>query len=189
MCPDSRVLSVYFDGELPNPWKKRLEDHLASCSLCREKIALYGSVRAQDDGRLREAEEEARERVWRRLSGERALPLVEAPKPRFSLWRRSVSVPLPVAAALALAILALILGRGRSPAAPESALAAGISVDIPGIMPAANMNGALQYLGNEDSAGFVIIRLPENRSFTSSGESAILKAADYTRRNIPHEGP
>jgi anti-sigma factor RsiW len=182
MCPDSRVLSVYFDGELPDPWKKRLEDHLSSCSLCREKIALYGSVREQDDGRLREAEAEARERVWNRLSGR-----VSAEGP--SLWRRSVSVPLPVAAALALAVLALVFVRGRGPAAPESALAAGISVDLPGIVPAAGINGALQYLGNEDSAGFVIIRLPENRNFTSSGEPAILKAAEYARRNIPHEGP
>jgi hypothetical protein len=58
-------------------------------------------------------------------------------------------------------------------------MAAGISLDVQGIVPAADMNGVLQYLGSEDSADFVIIRLPENKNFTRLGQPSIIKAAEY----------
>jgi hypothetical protein len=54
--------------------------------------------------------------------------------------------------------------------------------DPPGIVPTTNLNEVLQYLGNRDPGDILIIRLPESRSFTSSGEPAIIKAADYSRR-------
>jgi hypothetical protein len=46
------------------------------------------------------------------------------------------------------------------------------------MVPASDLSGILQYLG-DDSPDIVIIRLPESRSFMSSGEPAIIKAADY----------
>jgi hypothetical protein len=53
--------------------------------------------------------------------------------------------------------------------------------DPPGIVPTAGINEVLQYLGNRDPGDILIIRLPESRSFTSPGEPAIIKAADYPR--------
>jgi hypothetical protein len=106
-----------------------------------------------------------------------------------ALWRRSVAVPLPIAAAAALAVAVLTLALFRGTGAklpgnvPEAALAGDISLDFPGIVPAADMNGVLQYLGSEESADFVIIRLPENRNFASVGQPTIIKAAEYARRN------
>jgi hypothetical protein len=46
---------------------------------------------------------------------------------------------------------------------------------------AADMNSFLQYLENEDSADFMIIRLPETRSFSNHGQPTIIKASDYSR--------
>jgi hypothetical protein len=50
-------------------------------------------------------------------------------------------------------------------------------------IPVADMNGVIQYLGNDDTADIVIIRLPESKSFMSFGEPAIVKAADYSGRS------
>jgi hypothetical protein len=62
------------------------------------------------------------------------------------------------------------------------ALASEEGLEGPDLIPVADMSGVLQYLGNRDSGGdILILRLPETRSFMSSGEPAILKAADYTR--------
>jgi hypothetical protein len=58
-----------------------------------------------------------------------------------------------------------------------------MGLDLQGMVPVSDMNGIMQYLGQEDTADFVIIRLPESRNFVSSGEPTIVKAADYSRRN------
>jgi hypothetical protein len=38
MCPDPQLISIYTDGELPSPWKEKMESHLTECSACREKF-------------------------------------------------------------------------------------------------------------------------------------------------------
>ena len=53
------------------------------------------------------------------------------------------------------------------------------------IVPITDLNGVLQYLGNDDSPDIMIIRLPESRSFMSSGEPAIIRAADYSGSKGP----
>jgi hypothetical protein len=88
-------------------------------------------------------------------------------------------VAAAAAAALVFAFVMLISGR-TAPVSPDMAVAAGLEVQ--GI-PATDINGVLQYLGNEDTGDIVIIRLPESRSFTTLGEPALINAADYSRRN------
>lgn len=41
MCPDSKLLSAFYDGEVSSPWKERIEEHLAACESCREIIKSY----------------------------------------------------------------------------------------------------------------------------------------------------
>jgi len=43
-CPDSDLYSALADGEVPSPWKERLEKHLASCAACRKKADRYAMV-------------------------------------------------------------------------------------------------------------------------------------------------
>ncbi len=38
-CPDSSLISVYLDDELPEPFKGQFETHIASCPACSEKLA------------------------------------------------------------------------------------------------------------------------------------------------------
>jgi hypothetical protein len=192
MCPDYHILSVYFDQELPSPWKEKMELHLLSCPVCKVRFERF----KQCSEALRTPHEEgltpqlpvmeaAKDRVWQRMA------LLETEKWGWgvghNLWYRTLSVPLPmVAAAVALLVMAFVLTLTRPSAGippPQDTVAAGEMVDMQGMIPASDMNGVLQYLGNQDVTDILIIRLPETKSFSSSGEPTILRAADYTRRN------
>jgi hypothetical protein len=126
MCPDKQILSVYFDGELPERFRRTLEDHLASCEQCGKTLASFRALSAKlfsgesagagaEDGRSAYGDGEiiasAKERVWAKLALEEKC----SPKRLFGqggggrdagrlfpgrgLWRKRVSVPLPFAAA------------------------------------------------------------------------------------------
>lgn len=188
MCPDHQILSVYLDGELPSPWKEKMEGHLDRCPQCRQRLETYRLIPGVASGEtaLMEA---ARERVWRNLEA----------RERFhqgggvsvlrgaSVWRRRISIPLPAVAAAAVLVIAIAALWVRRPVEqpaiiPHMALASDEALNGPDVVPIADMNGVLQYLGSKDSGDILILRLPESRNFMSSGEPAILKAADYTRR-------
>ncbi|MDR2661630.1 MAG: zf-HC2 domain-containing protein [Treponema sp.] len=195
MCPDRQILSVYLDGELPSPWKEEMEVHLTRCPECRAKLEQYRRLSAFIAGDRRDLSAE-RERVWLKLgkavsgtyrgdsAGRRFKTLAGRP-----FWRQSVAVPLPAiiaAAALLVATFTLALTNYTARrATPDTGAvaAAGISLDVQEIVPVADMNSFLRYLENEDSTDFMIIRLPETRKFSNSGQPTIIKASDYLRSN------
>jgi anti-sigma factor RsiW len=198
MCPDRQILSVYLDGELPSPWKEKMEAHLAECPQCREKLEAFALIshkleaaHGSGDAAAAQAVTAAQERVWLKLAGAaNAGPQITPfPARRYipNLWRRTVSLPLPAAAALTAAAAAFVIVLAsawlRPATAPQpqntAAVATGIELDLQGTIPVSDMNGVLQYLGDTDAGDIVILRLPENRNFRSSGEPTILKAADY----------
>jgi hypothetical protein len=183
MCPDRQILSVYLDGELPAPWKEEMEAHLDRCAGCRSKLEQYQRLSAFMTG-TPEDFSAARERVWLELGKAASGHLVRRRGARF--WRQSVAIPLPAviaaAALLALTFTLAVANLGSRQAVPvEKAIAAGINLDVQEIVPVADMNSFLQYLGSEDSTDFMIIRLPETRSFSNPGQPLIIKAADYSR--------
>jgi anti-sigma factor RsiW len=183
MHPDRQILSVYLDGELPSPWKEEMEAHLARCPECRAKLEQYRTLSAMLVGSRQDFSVE-KERVWLRL-GEAVARRRRNPAVR-TFWRQSVAIPLPAAiAAAAIFVASLTLaianyGAGRA-APPAAALAtAGISLDAQEIVPVSDMNSFLQYLEDEDSTDFMIIRLPETRSFSRFGQPSIIKASGYS---------
>ena len=54
ICPDKNLYSAYVDGEVPSPWKEKLEEHLASCENCRAVVSRYKAlncaVKKADEG-------------------------------------------------------------------------------------------------------------------------------------------
>ncbi len=44
MCPDRDLVSAYVDGEVPSPWRERLEEHLAACPDCAALAASYKAL-------------------------------------------------------------------------------------------------------------------------------------------------
>ncbi|GHV94755.1 hypothetical protein AGMMS50293_10750 [Spirochaetia bacterium] len=203
MCPDRQILSVYRDGELPSPWKEKMENHLEDCAQCRSRLENYRQIfksvteapesltlepAAAGSGAQVSRMETAKERVWRNIEGHCFVPDSAALRRR-SIWRRNIAIPLPAAAAAAVlifvALAALWLRRPvQSVPVPDMILASEEDL-APENVPFSDMNGVLQYLGSVDSGGdILILRLPESRNFISSGEPAILRAADYSR-NVP----
>jgi hypothetical protein len=193
MCPDHQMLSVYLDGELPSPWKEKMEKHLSVCPQCRERLSAYREISQRaagsvpEGGAVSEGEsilEAAKERVWFRLQNLTAGEICPRRSPGF--WSGSVSVPLPAAAAAAVILVVAFAAAGFRRNAGTLQLqdmaAAGVDLDVRGIMPVSDMNGVLQYLGDKDTGDIVILRLPESRNFMSSGEPTILKAAELPAR-------
>jgi len=204
MCPDPQLLSIYMDGELPSPWKEKMESHFSQCPACKEKFEsfqrlqrmlkkdtherrTYVETTGKEPVEQMLSEEEvldaAKDRVWRNLQSKRRF------RPHNGLLRRRLSIPLPAAAAAAAAIIvilaALWLHGGVNFQFNEGAARANFVLaseeEMPDMIPVADMNGVLQYLGS-DGTDIIIMRLPESKNFLRSGEPAIINAADYTRR-------
>jgi anti-sigma factor RsiW len=192
MCPDRQIVSLYLDGELPSPWDGKMETHLESCQECRVALAEYKSIKNYLSGDKEKTRTEAQERVWQKLT---APSLVISPEPRKAtgmnrVWRRNISLPLPAAAAAALVfvvLIALVGLRGRPQSAPVlqgQIAASAIGLNDTGMVNIQDMAGVLQYLSSQDNGDFMVIRLPESRTFTHVGEPALINAADYSRRGL-----
>lgn len=188
MCPDRQLLSVYLDGELPSPWREKLESHLASCLECSMRLDVYRSVGSKAEGRAdmpsSERIEAAKNRVWRNVVG---LDNV-ARRPAERGWRRKLVLPLPaaVAAALVVATAAAFVGGPVVAGISKDREVARIANDVQGAIPVSDMAGVLSYLEAQDSStNIVIIQLPESQSFTPSGAPSFVRAADYVRRSAP----
>lgn len=209
MCPDPQLLSIYLDGELPSPWKEKMQEHFTQCSECKAKHDNYMRLRElfKKDLSVRrtyverivdknpacavssertyteaEMQELAKERVWQKIKSKHLF------RRRFGLTRRRLSVPLPVAAAAAVILLLatavwfrIANSPGQQTESSNFILAAEERIEgIPGFVPAADMNGVLQYL-TPDSTNIIILQLPESTNFFRSGEPAIIRAADFSR--------
>ena len=205
MCPEPQLLSIYMDGELPSPWKEKMEAHLAECHECAQRYKNFRHLQemfkknnrqsrtyVESDGELRPTTpdqalpeqdiESAKEKVWQKMASRRRYY-------RRNIWGYKVSIPLPAvaaAAAVILVILTVLFIRGGSLLPHDSTSKSGFILaseeeEMPSIIPAAqDMNGLLQLLGT-DGSDVLILRLPESRNFARSGEPAIIRAADYTR--------
>lgn len=102
MCLDDQVLSTYIDGELAEPWKTQVEEHLLHCSICKSRYNQLKDLGIDiKSARLREEEFTVqRERIWQYLEKN----CVAVVKERFIEKRLSFKAPVFVAAAAALVI-------------------------------------------------------------------------------------
>jgi len=204
MCPDPQLLSIYVDGELPSPWKEKMESHFSQCSVCAQKLKNLESLRElfkkdmsarrtvgenAPDSTEHEIEfmEEAKTRIWQKLESRRRF------KRSAGLWQRKLSIPLPAAAAAAviIALLTMLIFRGgrvqnngfAQAQQPQESYNFNLAAEneFPSIIPTADLNSVLQYL-TQDGTDVIILTLPESRNFSRTGEPEILRAADYQRR-------
>ncbi|MDR2659691.1 MAG: zf-HC2 domain-containing protein [Spirochaetaceae bacterium] len=202
MCPNKQYLSVYFDDELPSPWKERMEQHIESCSECRKSLERYkktsgllngGGGRSIEDGLMESAKLHVLEKIgaagwtyspYRLDDGKIRLPHIPQ-----TFTAAAVGA---IAAAALIFIMFFIAplqsdknGRPNLSAVDEKIDAIAVSsdyeLDIPQIMPALDMDEVLRYIENDDSSNIVIIKLPERKKFNRYGEPAFINAADYSR--------
>jgi hypothetical protein len=192
LCPDRQLLSVYFDGEMPSPWKEKMDAHIAGCPECARQLETYRSIsRAAAGDEFAGKVEAVKEQVWHKLEQRTGMTADSAAWPAAvrnrAVWRRHISVPLPAAAAavvLFVALAFLIVLKITGPAESSGmTLASETEIDEPDIVPVSDMENVLQYLSSRDNGEIIILRLPESRNFVNYGEPAIVKAADYSRQS------
>ena len=191
MCPKRKIISLHCDGEIPSPWKEKMEAHLESCPECRAVLTEYGYLGKYLQGASEDVVSVAKERVWKKLTApELIIPAPEPMhiKPKSRPWNTHITLPLPVAAAAAFVIVASFVFVGisalnRTPPPPQ-VISAGMNLDDQGIVPISDMASVIQYISNQGLGDYMVIRLPESQSFSRSGEPVLINAADYSRRNV-----
>jgi hypothetical protein len=199
VCPDHQLLSVYFDGELPSPWKEKMDAHVAACPQCAGRLKSYQRVSINPAIKKDNAMLAAQERLWKKLEQRSGIagdpapyPVWTAAMPGNTVWRRRVSVPIPAAAAAVFLVIALVfvlaLRVTGTSAAPGVILASETGFDTPGIIPM-DMEDVLKYLSSRDDGDILILQLPESRSFVNYSEPEIIKAADYSRQRPRRTSP
>ncbi len=121
MCFDDQVLSTYIDGELAEPWKTQVEEHLLHCATCKSRYDQLQDLEADiKSARLREDEFSVqRERVWQYLEKH----CVSSVKEKIIEKRFTFKAPVVFAAAAAFVIIfaagIYFTARVKSPEIPE----------------------------------------------------------------------
>jgi hypothetical protein len=191
MCPDKQLLSVYYDGELPSPWKEKMDAHCASCPDCQAAVSSYGKLSSL----LKlPVSEEAPSPAARMRMGEalRSLQSRTAPSRGRRVFMRRVAVPLPfavaAAAALVFAFAALLTQGGNIGRIPEAdTVAESINLESEEMRQVGSIDDALRFIENNEffagpQSSYVIMRLPENKTFYNFGSPQIQNVAGNPQR-------
>ncbi|MCL2374311.1 MAG: hypothetical protein FWC65_03610 [Treponema sp.] len=204
MCPDRQIISLYCDGELPSPWNEKMASHLEICPKCQAVLSGYRSLGGNSEELPSETIAAAQDRIWKKITapelvvvgGSAQKPAEKTISRRLRsvgrIWNRRLILPLPAAAA---AVLAIVIGffaldgvRDMVQPQPAHPAAAAMSIgfDDYDMIPIHDMSDVIRYLSIQDTADFMIIRLPEHRNFSPIGQPTLINAADYSmaRRNF-----
>lgn len=180
-CPDHDLFSAYCDGEVPSPWKEKLERHIAGCPECKGLTDRYASISA----RLREGsptlDGEALDASFARLRAKTLSRSVPARSDRAEWFRASVRLPVPALAAMFLAAVILpsaVTLSSRGGRADEARLAS---------MPLRQMLSPNQDLSRIPAVASPVISddLPElavRWSDASSSDSTLFTMVNYAQR-------
>ncbi len=180
MCFDETILSAYFDEELEDTWREKVEEHLSSCSLCSAKVASFRNVRAVLDmyktPDFTHRKNVVLERIHHSISSEKEL----------GFWYRKVylSKTAVAAAAVSLVLVGLSLFffsiRRTGPQTVADVVPVMTSAK-PDLIAADSMNSVIRYLNSQDKTVEITIDLPLGHTFQYLGEPQFLKEADYVR--------
>ena len=211
MCPDPQLLSIYLDGELPSPWKEKLENfkrlqYLFKKDTSTNRRYVERVIDEPAEPRTYTADEliEEKKRVWEKIidkieTNDRFMS--KQKNRRYSssgLWQRRFSIPFPAAAAAAVVITLLtvfwiqsastgaVMNQYADSGNRENFILASEMEkieEIPSFAPDADMSAAIQYL-TQGGGNIIILQLPESQNFFRSGEPAMIRAADF-QQNIP----
>jgi anti-sigma factor RsiW len=202
MCPEAEILSAYFDGEVPDPWKSRMEAHISTCPACRERLEAFSALRAPlaaDAAAIQTAA--GCKKAWNRIEAD--IQKIETRKRPSAFWGKSVRIPLPLVAAAILAITAApvvtvaSIGQPRGPRiagippAPSSAVMAQTGVAQASVVGTGNgefavpadanfkdIESLVRFLDAQNLPVTINVQLPADRSYGYSGPPEIIKVSD-----------
>ncbi|MDR2193919.1 MAG: zf-HC2 domain-containing protein [Treponema sp.] len=189
MCPERQLLSVYLDGELPSPWKERMEAHLVSCSECAALLRRFKECRDMLKTPPADVDGGVKERVWQNLSAHLAQERESEQQPAANrlLWRRTIMLPAPAVAAAAVVFIVTVVFAVIRPFAPAEQRQTPVMAssyiptdfDAKSMVSDQDIGRIFHYLEQEDTSDYMIIKLPESRMFTRIGEPEIIRVMDY----------
>lgn len=108
-CPDLDLYSAYADGEVPSPWKEKLEAHLSACPNCRARAEQYRKLKTLITANVRDLSGSDLEASFARVSVRRMAVLAGKDGTReraMPEWVHvSVRMPIPALAAVILAAI------------------------------------------------------------------------------------
>jgi len=184
MCPEDKLLSAFYDGEVTSPWKEKIEGHLKVCDKCR---LVVGNFSSQSDFLQSDSEPE----VTTSFNDIQKLIRHKNNTSRGVFDFTPLKKPIFPIAAAAAAVLAFFLGFGLSgnpgPGASYSemplAVSDGWSVP-PGnlTIPGENMESMKSLINPSDSSMFnqeTSLILPGDLSLAFHGDPQLLKSASY----------
>lgn len=106
MCLDDQMLNTYLDGELQEPFKSQVEEHLKYCAACRGRYLRLEELRRTIVGAALTQEEIAP----RQAQVLRVLENTRLNRKRPGFLRRQIRLNLPVFASAAAAFVFVFIG-------------------------------------------------------------------------------
>jgi len=107
MCLDDQILNTYLDGELSEPWKSQVEEHLSYCPSCRSRYQKLASLSEKVKLAVLTDEEIAPRQ-------DRVLSMIEknylSKKPKQSFWKKYFRVSTPQIIGVAAAFVVVFIG-------------------------------------------------------------------------------
>jgi hypothetical protein len=179
MCPDKELLSAYLDGEVPSPWKERIEEQIAADAECSRMLDELAMIRSALHGDVEPDFQASRIAVWQRIGETQPL---DRPVPA---WKRRLAVPFPVAAAAASLMLALagalLWHTARASVGPAEIPVISQDTELVIRIGEISIDELLRIMNASESIGEVTVQLPENARFNYLGEAQMVRAADFRR--------
>lgn len=183
MCPDDALLSALVDEEVPDPWRGRMESHIAECRHCSDKVEALRSLKARLLTIEAPSEIEALAAAKARISASLDfLGAKAAAKPDFMekfrrLWSDRVPMPMPFLAAGILALVFLV-GISLGVFAPLGNSARMMASASKIISPqSATLEMMAQYM-KQASVQPVMIEMPQESVFSQLGNPVIASSPD-----------
>jgi anti-sigma factor RsiW len=177
MCPDKELLSSFVDGEVPSPWKERIELHVAGCPSCASMVEAFSGIakrlHAAENAEESDALNKAAERIGASLDFD--APFAHDRRGRAGsftrVWSRRVSLPIPflAAGAAALLVAGLFLGVFR-PAQDKGAMA---STSLTRQLRQVSLESIAQNV-KQSSLQPVLIDVPAESVFSQYGNPVIM---------------
>lgn len=107
MCLDDQILSTYLDGELTEPWKSQVEEHLSYCASCKDRFLKLKSLRDVVHSAALTDEEIAPRQA-------KVLSIIEknkfTQKPKLSFLKKHFNVSTPQIIGVAAAFVVVFIG-------------------------------------------------------------------------------
>jgi anti-sigma factor RsiW len=197
MCPDDALLSAFVDGEVPSPWKERIEAHAEKCPSCGGKIKALRSLslllhKDEASAEIR-ALQAAESRIGARLGSFEKPPLGDVQGSGLaarlsSVLGRRIVVPMPYLAAglFALVFMAGITLGFLSPVARASRLLASASKTLPASQ--ASYETIVQYM-RQHAADAVMIEMPSSAAFSQMGTPVFVSYGEPSIQMITTTAP